>query len=367
MGREDDQKTLPGSRELFHPSRRPMIRTVGKLLAAIATVIALLLTPAGCTDGDGGHRGIKEGPIAHRELLVRISAVLRARPARAEWDDALAYADLQSARDQLGLPADAHISGPGKKRLLLSFATRPLFRFSTAIVGRPSLGPLGNMLDTGKLDVAVGTSFAFSGPGSSEIWPWDAVVLRTRQPFGGIAGLLRREGYARAEHGLLVADRQPPDIPLLSPEVPFPAVGNAGGGVIVFGGSAQAVRAGLRGAGAELTATAALLAELPGVARLASGPTAGGQSSRCVVTVGLGEDAAPRDGALVVVVDGQAEASRLLFSGETRPAMSDGAETVFGQAVAEGNRVSVPFSSTDRFYPTRLGAEEVAVPYDCPR
>jgi hypothetical protein len=336
-------------------------------MGAIVTLSVLLATLTGCTGGEGSQWRTEEAPRADGELLRRISAVLRARPAQVGWDTALAYADLETARDQLGLSPSADTSGAGKRRLLLSFATRPLFRFSTAIVGRPSLGPFGDVLDTGKLDVAVGTSFAFSGPGSSEIWPWDAVVLRTRQPFMEIAGRLREEGHEKAGDGLLVADRRPPNLPLLSRQMPFPAVGNAGGGVIAFGGSVRAVRAALQGAGAELTATAALLAELPGVGRLATGPTAGGQSGRCVLAVGLGENAAPREGELVVVVEGQAEASRLLSSGETSAAMSDGAETVHGQAVAEGNRVSVPFSSTDRFDPTRLGAEGVAVPYDCPK
>lgn len=114
------------------------------------------------------------------------------------------------------------------------------------------------------------------------------------------------------------------------------------------------------GAGAELVPTAALLAELPGAGRVASG------AREWVVAIGLGEDAAPREGELVVVVEGEAEAKRLLFGGTTHAAMSTGAEVVFEEATAEGDRVSVRFSSTDALNPTRLPVEEMARPYDCP-
>ncbi len=213
----------------------------------------------------------------------------------------------------------------------------------------------------------MGTNSAFSGPGADEIWAWDALVLRTRQPFREIARALGRGGYEETDDGLLVADRRPPrnDVDPRSPQVPFPAAGHAGGGVVVFGGSGRVVRTAQRGAGAELVVTAALLAELPGVARVAEGSIAGGRSGRCVVAVGLGESAAPREGQVVVIIDGRAEGRRLLFSG-TSAAISEGAEVVWGEATADGKRVSVPFSSTDRRYPTRLAVESVAVPYDCP-
>jgi hypothetical protein len=85
----------------------------------------------------------------------------------------------------------------------------------------------------------------------------------------------------------------------------FPAVGDAGGGVVVFGGSLRAAQAALRGADVELTATAQLLASLPG-GRLAKGP-----SARCVLAMGLGEEAKPREGELVVVLDDPAQTERL--------------------------------------------------------
>jgi hypothetical protein len=254
---------------------------------------------------------------------------------------------------------DASISGSGNQRLLLSLATRPLFRFSTVVGGDPSLGPLGDVLDVRKIEVLVGTNFAFSGPGADEIWPWDAAVLRTRQPFNEVARQLRLAGYDEAD-GLLLADRSPPGLRLHVRDVPFPAVGDAGGGVIVLGGSTRAARAALFGAGTELGPIATLLAELPGVARITSGA-----SAHCVVAIGLGEDAAPQEGELVFVVEGEARAERLLFGGQRYAAMSHGAEVQFGKVTAEGNRASVRFRSTDEMNPTRLPVENVARPYNC--
>jgi hypothetical protein len=294
------------------------------------------------------------------ELLARVSAVLRAQGSQKGWESGLAYADLDAAREQLGLPPDAAISGGGRQRLLLSFAARPLFRFSTVISGNPSLGPLGDVLDSHSIEVAVGTNFAFSGPGADEIWPWDVVVLRTTQPFEEIAGVLREDGYEETD-GLLLADRRPPGTRRYPSTFPFPSIGDGGDGVVVFGGSAAAARAALRDAGAELTEAAALLAELPGVARVASRP-----SSRCVVAIGLGEEADPREGELVVVVEGKAHAKRLLFNGRTSAALSKGTEVTFDQSTAEGNRATVRFRSTDELDPTRLAVETVDDPYDCP-
>jgi len=333
---------------------------------ATICLVAAVLAFSGCLGGgEGGGTevsDVEETNATDTELLARASAVLRTRPeaVRRDWNDALAYADLDTAREELELPGDSPISGSGRQRLLLSFAARPLFEFSTVVAGDPSLGSLGDVLDGRRIEVAVGTNFAFSGPGADEIWPWDVVVLRTRQPFQEIAIRLRREGYDEAD-GLLLNDRRPPGLARHRREFPFPAVGNAGEGVIVLGGSARSVRVALRGAEAELTPTAALLARLPQVARVASG-----SSGRCALAIGLGESAAPREGELVVAVDGEAQANRLLFAGRTYDAMSSKAEVAFGEATADGNLVSARFTSTDEFNPTRLPVEDVERPYDCP-
>jgi hypothetical protein len=338
--------------------------TCWRVVGAVAVVVALSSCQGGGEKGatESGVRDVENATVTEDELLARVSAVFRASPAAARrgWNNALAYADLNGAREQLGLGGNEAISGRAKQRLLLSYATRPLFQFSTLIGGNPSLGPLGDVIDSRQIGVAVGTNFAFSGPGADEIWPWDVVVLSTRQPFPEIVASLRRKGYEEA-NGLLVSERRPPGLDRRHlHQVPFPAVGDAGEGVIVLGGSPQAVRAAMRGADAELTATAALLGELHGVARVA-----GGSFSRCVQAIGLGENAAPRQGELVVVVDGEAQANRLLFAGRTYAGLSSGAEVRFGDATAEGDRVSVRFTSTDELNPTRLPVENVDRPYEC--
>lgn len=359
--------------QLYRAPLRTALFSQGLLRAQVARgAICAVLVLSGCVPG--AERGHPNEQTPHteltestdRELLARVSAVLHSWPEVEEKDDAFAYLDFVAARAQLGLPADAEIVGPGKQRLLISFATRPLFRFSTVLWDHPSLGPLGDVLDTRRVEVAVGTSFAFSGPGSREVWPWDVVVLRTGQPFEEIAGLLRLKGYGKADEGLLIADRRAPGLRSEPGAIPFPAAGAAGRGVIVFAGSARTARAALSGADAELTATLALLAELTGVARLTSGASGWGPSGECVVAIGLGEDAEPREGEVVVIVEGEAQADRLLFSGITQAAISANTEVVFGEAEAEGNKASVRFRSTDNFNPTRLPVENVAAPYVCP-
>ena len=339
-------------------------------MPVVGTLILLvLLTIAGCVEAGRGGRGFEDRTATEGELLALVSAAIRAAPhPGAGGDDAIAYADLAAAREQLGLPEDAGFPGPRKRRLLFSFAARPLYGFGTLFGPDPGLGPLGRILDGGRIEVAVGTNFAFSGPLADEVGPGDVVVVRTRQPFGEMADRLRRAGYEEVAGGLLLGGEpiglNEPRIATSYDGFPFPAVGDAGGGVVVFGGSARAVRAALRGGGAEPTPAAELVAELPGVARLARGEPFGVD---CVMAIGLGEEAAPRTGKLVVVVDGQAEADRLLFGGVTYVSgfPASDSQVAFGEATAEGERATVRFSSTDRFNPTRLPIEEVWNPYDC--
>lgn len=354
--------------------------------SASLLVLAATLFVA-CGDGNATNRehGHVEDVATDDELLARASAALRLQVEDPSvlssgrtysYIPALAYADLAAAREQLGLAADAAIR-PRTQRLLFTFAARPLFMFSLAFRADPSLGPLGEVLDGGQIEAAAGTNFALSGPGSDEIGPDDVLVLRTRQPFGQIANRLRQLGYEDGLDGLLVAGEplpEPDDEVRRAPSydgVPFPAVGDAGEGVVAMGGSERAVRAALEGADEELSEVAALVATLPGVSRAARGF----DSRDCVVAVGLGESAAPREGELVIVVDGEAEARRHHFGGLTWPATffsneggpeaSDG-EIAFAQAIAKGERAIAPFTSTDETNATRLGVEDIDRPYDCP-
>lgn len=345
--------------------------------ASIATLVTLLLALAvtGCNGDDGMEIG--DAAATEQELLARVSAALRTRPAQRAID-AVAYVDLAGARDQLGLPEDAPASDRGRRRLLLSFATRPLFRFSTFAAPRPSLGSLGEVLDTRRLVAAAGSNFAFAGPLSDQVGPEDAVVLRTDQPFDEIAEALRKLGYEENAGGLLRAPEPiDPDETRsgIDPRrrIAFPVAGAGNGGVVVFAGSGRAARAALEGAEHTLTPAARLVAELPGVSRAAAGR--GLLYGRCVRALGLGEDANPREGVLVVVVAEEAEGERHRFSEHVQPTTffegargktaSEG-EIEFTRAIAEGERAEVRFISPDELNATRLGIESVQRPYECP-
>lgn len=318
----------------------------------------------GCASNGNGAPHAPTKASTDIELLSRVSAALHARAGMlAPREDVLAYADLAAARQQLGLPQDARFPGPGEQQLLSSLAMRPMFLFAPMLWSRPRLGPLGDVLDTGAIDALAGTSFAFSGPLADQVSRDDVLVVRTRQPFDEIAERLRSDyGYQGASNGLLTGE--PIDRHILRfaagyDGIPFPAVVDAGGGVIVFGGSARATRAAADDAGAELTPAAGLVAELPGVGRLAQG------GHGCVALVGLHEDAEPREGAVVVVVDGEARPERLLFSGLKAVGIVRGTRVTFAEAMADGTRVSARFTSTDDVNATRLPIEDVERPYGC--
>lgn len=331
-------------------------------LLAIASLLVTVLTLPGCGNT---HRAV-EGPTVDGELLAHVSAAIRATPYPA---DNIAYADLKTAREQLGLPEDAGFPGPDKRRLLFAVASRPLFSFGT-LFRKPSLGVLGDVLDSRQIETAVGTNFAFSGPGADVVYSDAVLVVRTGQPFAEIADRLSEAGYTRAGNGLLISARTgEPEVLSTVPNLhrfPFQAVGTAGKGVVVFGGSVGAARAAQGGAEAKPTAVAKLIAELPGVSRIARR----GGGGPCVVAVGLGEDAAPRQGELRVVVHGKAQANRFLtpFAGRTIESTGfpgPGAQVTFADATAEGNRATVHFSSTDERNVTRLAVEDVAHAYGC--
>jgi hypothetical protein len=184
-------------------------------LCAVAVLATVALS--GCLGGEGSSRErdvpkLDAAGITDTRLLAHVSAVLRARPVVEDpegWGGALAYADLVAARKQLGLPSDASLSGSVERRLLRALATRPLFRFSTLVIGRPSLGPLADVLDERRIALVVGTNFAFSGPGADEITAWDVLVLGTRQPSArsracsGVEATNKRRAASWSPTGLL--------------------------------------------------------------------------------------------------------------------------------------------------------------------
>jgi hypothetical protein len=355
-----------------------------RIVVLLLAVFALALAP--CSLGERGDSSRPPGrpPVVsnhglEQELFARISAAIRAWPGaiigRAGEEgllDVIAYSDLAAAREQLGLPKHADSLAPERHPLLYSFASRPLFLFGTLFDpgGPRPVGPLAEVLDGGQIDAAVGMNHAFSGPGADQVGRRSVVVLRTRQPFDEIADRLRRrEGYESA-NGLLLGERIDPDdhhrIPAVYDGFPFPAVADAGGGVVVLGGSAQAARAALAGEGAELTPAAELVAELPGVSLVAYGEAPLGFS--CVVTFGMGEHAVPREGVLLAVVDAKAEAERFRYGGQyPGPSLSFEGEIRFAEPTVQGERVSTRFTSTDELTATRAdGVEGIANVYRCP-
>ena len=316
-----------------------------------------------------------EGPLENttatkRELLARVSAAIRSRGNEGTGLDRLAYTDLAAARRQLGLPENAGFPGPGKRRLLFAFASRPLFSFGTLFGASPGLGVLGEVLESEHVEAAASTNEAFSGPGTDQVYSDDVIAVRTRQPFEEIASRLTSEGgYEAVADGLVVGGGRPNGRVASAVSdlhrFPFRAVGDAEGGVVVLGGSEESARATLGGEKTKLTPAAKLLAQLPG----ASGVARGRFGAPCVAAIGLTEDARPREGVLVAIVDDEAEASRFHFGGRTYesgpgyPAL-DG-EVAFSAAMAEGSRARVRFRSTDERNATRIPAEEVEFPYGC--
>lgn len=352
-------------------------------LGALAAVAAAALVVAACQVGGDGDAGEAVG-AADTELLQRASAALDLQASAPtslpgggtyRYTPALAYADLDAARTQLGLPPDAAV-GSGRSRLLFTIASRPLFQYARAFRPEADLGPLAAVIDIGQVKVAVGTNMALPRPGTDEVGPEDVLLVRTFQDPAEITEALRQAGYRRAAGGVLAGADPLPErdgsIRVASnfDGVPFPAAGSTGAGVFAFGGSARVVRAALSEDLIALHGLARFVAELPGVSRAARA-----FKSSCVELFGIGEDASPREGELVVAVDGDADGERDRLAGKTLAATffsnsggeeASGATLTLADAVAKGNRATAAFSSSDEANVTRLAAEDVARPYRCP-
>lgn len=329
---------------------------------ALALLVSLILS--GCSgDGDQDADGTTG---TDRELLARASAALY-----LDSDDGsrgqLSYTDLAGAREQLGLPGDAAPGPRGKWRTLASFAARPLFMLDSRFMFDARLvppSPLDDVFDGGRIEAAVSTNRAITFVGANVVEPESVIVLRTRQPFEEIAERLRDEGYAEAD-GLLVSEQGRPDCcpsAFTVDRVPFPAVGEADGVVVI--GSVRATRAALEGADPELTPAATMLAELPGVARAVRGWRTG---RACIVAFGFGEDAEPREGEARVLIDGEARAERALFLLDVHTLDDGGAgELALAEPAVDGGLMTVPFSAPERGRrPVWVPAETADMPYDC--
>lgn len=365
-----------------------MLRLPATCLRAVtgALLCAAFLGPLGCGEdeplGTPPTSAKQDGTTrVDSELLAYTSSALRRQqsaPTRLSsghdfaYSPELAYADLDGARRQLALPGDAPLDADSQ-RLLFTIAARPLFLFSTTFRPRPQPGAIGRILDTGEISAAAGTNLGLAGPSSDQVGPEDLLAVRTRQPFDEIAVELEAAGYTESEPGLFLSP-SPLDLEWLRfasdyKGLAFPAVRDAGGGIVLFGGSGDIAAV---EPDPNLSALASFVADLPGVSRAAMGLGNRG----CARAVGLGEAAQPRRGQLVVVVDGRPIPARHAFAGQVRPTTffsntggpeaSEG-EVQFSRASAEGDRVSAAFVSTDSSNVTRLAIEEINRPYSCPK
>lgn len=300
------------------------------------------------------------------DLFRRASAALERPIDRlGPRADVLAYADIEAARRQLDLAENADFEAQplrGRRRLLAGLAARPMFSFTPSFWLKPTFGAIGKVLDTGAIDTVVGTSFAFSGPLADEVDIDDVMLVETDQAFDEIARRLRsRYGFREADDGLLIGNPIRRDrLRFISAYAgfPFPVAAQAADRLVVFAGSRHAARSAVV-AGTELSPAAELIADLPGVGRVAQ------QGVGCVAAVALHEDADPRAGSVVVTVDRPARAERLLFSRITHVGIAEGSRTSFRKAISRGNRVRSHFASTDWLNPTRLPVEDVQRPYGC--
>ncbi|MFY9487903.1 MAG: hypothetical protein WAP35_04295 [Solirubrobacterales bacterium] len=138
----------------------------------------------------------------------------------------------------------------------------------------------------------------------------------------------------------------------------FPVVADAGGGVVVLGGSANFVRGVLADRNPPLSRAAELIDAVPGPARVAQSTT-----STCVIAGAAGQNLSPRDGEFLLHVEGPASEAKLNLPDGAMP--TPNGEIVFGEVAAEGDEVRVKFTYTELLNPVvdQLPIDRSA--YDC--
>ncbi|MGB3951549.1 MAG: hypothetical protein WBK99_00160 [Solirubrobacterales bacterium] len=309
------------SRAYMHRSICMLV--VGGLLA--------LATLTGC-----GTKSSTPAEKADAELLSLVSAAISSEGESAK--DAVDYGDFAFARRQLGLAADADIyDGPSSD----GDAQLSSLRGTLLYASGPNSPPLVRAID-GKSIQAVASRPVV---GESAF-----LAVRTTQSFSEIAVALNRDGYVR-RHDLLVSPRGISD-------VVFPVVADAGGGVVVLGGSESFVRGVLADRDTSLSRAAELISSVPGPAR-----TAHATASKCVLARAAGQNLSPRDGEYVLQVDGTAGEEKLSVTDRTIP--TGNGEIVFGDVKAAGDTARIEFTFSELLNPVISQLPDGVAAYDC--
>lgn len=317
-------------------------RTVPMRRWVVGVVVGGLVLGAACSGGDGGDSGdsgdggdgqsvveaVSEGGGGAVDLMERLPA---SSPAAA-------YVDLDAAREQLGLPADADLDDidltgePERARLL-----------GVAALGLPHLAqprdvPLTSALDTGQVHAAAAT-----GSTSRE---YGVAVVRTDQSFDDLADALAQAGY-EAEGELLV--RGGPAL-----QVVFPVVADGGDGTIVLATSEEAARAVLDGDPRSSPAVE-LLDQVPGIAAAAVVPSSGLECG----AVGVGVDLEPATGEIVIFAGDDPDPAQAVPDPDALPALR---QAELGEPQVDGDHVRIELEyETDvpLVNPTRLAASDI--------
>lgn len=313
--------------------RRPPLNLLTRLLTTFA--VLALLPLAGCGDKSATAEP-ESGAKADAELLALVSAAVEVEGESAR--DAVEYVDFAFARRQLALPEDADVYDTASKDGDVQIAS--LLGVLPYAAG-PDSSPLTSAIDGGAIQAAADRSIV----GEPAL-----LAIKTVQPFSEIAAVLRREGYA-ASGDLLVSSEG-------SSKASFPVVADAGGGVVVLGGSESFVRKVLSNRDATLSPASELIDEVPGPARMADAT-----ATKCVLAVAAGQNLSPREGEYLVRVEGEADEARLTLADSAEP--TPNGEVVFGDVTTEGDTLRVEFTYSDLLNPVVSSLPGAGDVYGC--
>jgi hypothetical protein len=219
-------------------------------------------------------------------------------PARSHVD----YVDVSRAREQLGLAADEDLDPPANTDEALSGEQLVLATIASHLslyAPRPRPGPVAKAID--------GTRVT-EGATAMTVSPDAVAALRTTQPFDELAASLEEHGYLRRGEILVSGSTE-----LIQPF--FPAVAE-GDGLIILGGSAQAVDRALSDPDVKPGDAASFLDDVGGVARQVDVAT---PRRGCVTSVAIGQDLDPAVGEILVNVTDEASAEAFVLDAGPDP------------------------------------------------
>ncbi len=289
-----------------------------------------------------------------------------ARPGAGELADYLppaapqvAVVDFDALRSELGLAADADVSGfelaelePDEQRLVRSGAlVLPQVRVVSQLLIDDD--PLAEAMDGSLIHAA-----------AADLFTTRTAAIATDQPFDEIAEVLSRRGFVERD-GILSNPANGGEQGIGSSI--YSAVAEGPDGVVLVAGSDDTLAALVADPAGGPEALRAVLERPEGATRIAAEATPFASppaSAACIVELAIGEDLGDSSGEIIFELDGEADPAGF------DPEAAEAAGLDASEPTADGQFLSVPYSfaADEEFTPLAelFGTGRLGELYDCP-